>query len=379
LVRGIDYYELLGVAQDASPEEIRSAYRALAKAMHPDTGGTAGAFRLLREAYDTLADPDRRAEYDSGDGSTDPTDGWADDTDRADDATDADDGPGAGTPWRDRQNRSRRFRADEGYAPVLPVLDPETVPWWQDVRKERRVVLAPRTGPTQAVAFGVAGGVAGLVLLLALVGAPVWLVILVLLAGGAGAVEVGRRHLAAQRIDRDFTAEFGDRVVFGRPGAEDDEVAERLTAELLSLYLTRIPGVRICHGLAAEQGSVFADLDHAVLCGHRLVLIESKLWLPGHYEVDDAGEVLRNGHRFRGGVVRLPERLAYYRALLPDVELRGVLLIYPSRAGMITVGDGIAYTPERFVGDIGGWFATDPSTVDREVLRALLRQVTSTT
>jgi hypothetical protein len=215
------------------------------------------------------------------------------------------------------------------------------------------------------------------VLLLALVGAPAWLVILALLAGGAATVETGRRHLAAQRIDREFTGEFGDRVVFGRPGDEPDELAERLTADLLAKYLTRIPGVRICHGLAAEEGSVFADLDHAVLCGHRLVLIESKLWLPGDYEVDDTGEIFRNGHLFRGGTVRLPERLAAYRALLPDVEIRAALLIYPSRAGKITVGDDIAYTPERFVPEIGAWLATEPSTVDREVFRTLLRQVTT--
>jgi hypothetical protein len=352
LVRGIDYYELLGVARDASPTEIRSAYRALAKAMHPDAGGTAGAFRLLRDAYETLTDPDRRADYDRGD------------------IPDEEPEPAP--------RRPRRPRTDAAYEPTLPVLEPETIPWWDEVRGERRVTLVPATGPTQAVALGVAGGVAGLVLLLALVGAPVWLVILVLLAGGAGAVETGRRHLAAHRVDREFTAEFGDRVVFGRPGAEPDELVERLTADLLKRYLTRIPGVRICHGLAAEEGSVFADLDHAVLCGRRLVLIESKLWLPGHYEVDTAGEILRNGHRFRGGAVRLPERLAAYRALLPDVEVRGALLIYPSRAGKITVGDGMAYTPERFVTEQGNWLAAEPSTVDREVLRTLLRQVTTT-
>jgi hypothetical protein len=349
LVRGIDYYELLGVARDASQDEIRSAYRALAKAMHPDAGGTAGAFRLLREAYETLTDPERRLDYDNGEEPDEPP-----------------------APRRTPRPRARPETPRE---PKLPVLRPETIPWWDEVRKDRRVTLAPTTGPGQAVTLGTAGGTAALVLLLAFVGAPAWLVIVLLLAGGGAAVELGRRHLAAQRIDREFTAEFGDRVVFGRPGAEDDQVAERLTADLFARYLTRIPGVRICHGLATEEGSVFADLDHAVLCGRRLVLVESKLWLPGHYEVDEDGEILRNGHRFRGGVVRLPEHLAAYRALLPDVELRGVLLIYPSRAGAITVGDGIAHTPERFVREIGGWLAADPSTVDREIFQVLLRQV----
>jgi hypothetical protein len=372
-VRGIDYYELLGVARDASSDEIRSAYRALAKAMHPDAGGTAGAFRLLRDAYETLTDPDRRADYDRGDAEHPPRGNpYRDPTEYRDSA----DYESATETFGTRNSRRTRTRPETPYEPVLPVIQPTTIPWWDEVRQERRVVLAPTTGPSQNVALGTAGGAAALVLLLALTGVPAWLVIVVLLAGLAATVEVGRRHLATQRTDREFTAEFNDRVVFGQPGTEDDELAERLTADLLKLYLTRIPGVRICHGLAAEEGSVFADLDHAVLCGHRLVLIESKLWLPGHYEVDDDGEILRNGHRFRGGVVRLPERIAAYRALLPDVEVRGVLVLYPSRAGKITVGDGIAHTPERFVREIGAWFASDPSTVDREVFRTLLRQVT---
>ncbi|MFL6126166.1 DnaJ domain-containing protein [Actinophytocola sp.] len=359
LVRGIDYYELLGVARDASQDEIRSAYRALAKAMHPDAGGTAGAFRLLREAYETLVDPARRADYDRGDEPEYAPEDLA-------------------PPRPRRAARARTEPAHEPALPVLPVLRPDTIPWWDEVRRDRRVVLTPTAGPSQAVALGAAVGAGALVLLLAVVGAPAWLVIVVLLAGLATAVEVGRRHLAAQRVDREFTAEFGDRVVFGRPGAEDDELAERLTAELFDRYLRRVPGVRIFHGLATEEGSVFADLDHAVLCGRRLVLVESKLWLPGHYEVDENGEVLRNGHRFRGGAVRLPAHLAAYRALLPDVELRGVLLIYPSRAGQITVGDGVAHTPERFVREIGDWLATDPSTVDRELFRIVLRQVVTT-
>lgn len=358
-VRGIDYYELLGVTRDASQDEIRSAYRGLAKAMHPDAGGTAGAFRLLRDAYETLTDPDRRADYDRG-------------ADRDPDR----DAETFGTARTYRPRRTRT-RPETPYTPTLPVLDPTTIPWWDEVRRERGIALTPDQGPSQAVVLGTAGGAAALVLLLALVGAPTWLVVVTLLAGLAAAAELGRRHLATQRTNRAFTAEFHDRAVFGRPGDEDDELPQRLTADLLKLYLTRIPGVRICHGLAAEEGSVFADLDHAVLCGHRLVLVESKLWLPGHYEIDDDGEIWRNGHPFRGGSVRLPEHLAAYRALLPDVEVRGALLIYPSRAGKITVGDGDAHTPERFVRELGAWLAVEPSTVDREVFLALLRQVTS--
>ena len=60
-------YEVLGVRDDATPDEIRAAYRVAAKRLHPDASGdvrTASAFRLATAAYDLLIDPDRRREYD---------------------------------------------------------------------------------------------------------------------------------------------------------------------------------------------------------------------------------------------------------------------------------------------------------------------------
>ncbi|EOD69128.1 hypothetical protein H480_07733, partial [Amycolatopsis vancoresmycina DSM 44592] len=57
----VDYYEVLGVRRDATAADVKTAYRRLAKTMHPDGGGTVGTFRLLREAYDVLSDPAARA------------------------------------------------------------------------------------------------------------------------------------------------------------------------------------------------------------------------------------------------------------------------------------------------------------------------------
>jgi hypothetical protein len=365
-VRGVDYYELLGVPRGASPAEIRSAYRALAKVMHPDAGGTAGTFRLLREAYETLTDPERRDDYDGGDSR---------------DVGDIGEPEPAPPPARRRPGRRRE---DPDHVPTVPAIVPATIGWWDEVRGDVRTVLVPPARPSQEVALAAVASWVLVLLVLVLAGPPVPVLVaglLVLACVGVPVARLGRRHLAARRTDRAFATEFGARTVFGSPGTERDEVAERLTADLLTRYLTRIPGVRVFHGLAAEVGSVFADLDHAVLCGSRLVLIESKLWLPGHYDVDETGGLWRNGHRFRGGSARLPEWIADYRTLMPDLEVRGVLLLYPSGPGEITVGDNPAeippMVPAQFVREVGGWLATDPSTVDRDAFRVLLRQVVS--
>jgi curved DNA-binding protein len=60
----MNHYSTLGVNKDASPEDIKRAYRKLASQNHPDKGGSKEAFQKIQQAYDFLSDPGRRQQYD---------------------------------------------------------------------------------------------------------------------------------------------------------------------------------------------------------------------------------------------------------------------------------------------------------------------------
>jgi molecular chaperone DnaJ len=72
MASGPDYYKTLGVDKKATPEEIKKAYRKLARQYHPDRNpGDEAAekrFKEISQAHDILGDPDKRKQYDSGTG-----------------------------------------------------------------------------------------------------------------------------------------------------------------------------------------------------------------------------------------------------------------------------------------------------------------------
>ena len=62
----MNYYNTLGLKQNASDDEIKTAYRKMAMKHHPDRGGDEKKFKEIEEAYRTLSDPEKRRMIDMG-------------------------------------------------------------------------------------------------------------------------------------------------------------------------------------------------------------------------------------------------------------------------------------------------------------------------
>src|SRR6201998_2440626 len=116
-----DYYAILGVARDASADDIKRAYRRLARKYHPDVSKEANAeerFKEMQEAYEVLKDPEKRAAYDqlgaewkSGQQFRPPPD-WASGFEFG----------GGGARARDRPGGDEEAYAEEGFSDFFSSL-----------------------------------------------------------------------------------------------------------------------------------------------------------------------------------------------------------------------------------------------------------------
>src|SRR5271170_5124226 len=110
-----DPYEVLGVARTASEDEIKKAYRKLARQFHPDRNPgdkqAEAKFKEVQGAYDTLSDTEKRAQYDRF-GTTEPDGGFG--------------VFGGGNP-RGGGPRSQTFRGGGGGGGGGPEIDPSDI------------------------------------------------------------------------------------------------------------------------------------------------------------------------------------------------------------------------------------------------------------
>lgn len=61
----MEHYKTLGVDRNASPDDIKKAYRKMAGIHHPDKGGDTATFQKIQQAYETLSDPGKKQQYDN--------------------------------------------------------------------------------------------------------------------------------------------------------------------------------------------------------------------------------------------------------------------------------------------------------------------------
>lgn len=114
-------------------------------------------------------------------------------------------------------------------------------------------------------------------------------------------------------------------------GADDPELGRARDCQVVQRLeeLVTPESARFIHGLRfAAAGTI--DVDHAVVVGHRVALIEVKVWQPGIYSWDGPFAVLYYGERFQDGYTEIPMAASLCRAQLgSDVEVRAWVVVAP--------------------------------------------------
>ncbi|WP_155832169.1 nuclease-related domain-containing protein [Gordonia alkanivorans] len=140
-------------------------------------------------------------------------------------------------------------------------------------------------------------------------------------------------------------------------------VGERKSHELFIAELARFKaaaGIQIVHGLR-YPGTEHADIDHALVCGDRVFLIDSKLWMPDDYRW--YGDAILAGPTDNPRLIRsgFGDAVTKFAALVAPAKVSAAILVHASRPGRLTVDNTLAghHPPMRLaedgLGDVISW------------------------
>jgi hypothetical protein len=231
-------------------------------------------------------------------------------------------------------------------------------------------------------------------------GAEIWamlwcaFVYVLLLLGGAMTLTVLVNSPATAAGGLDGVAgpvQVYEHNMFGTPGARLQQAAargqvshqqanagiagEQASASLLQTVLA-MPGAKLLHSLP-WPGRPKADVDHAVVCGRAVALIDSKLWQAGTYDVSNRGSVCCNGQPVRDKRVRIAAAVGAWRRVLPaGTRVAGFVLAHPGGDGAVrftnTHAGGVRLcTGQDAAEAIGAFLLPEAGRVDRRVLYRL--------
>lgn len=257
------HYRVLGVSVTATAAEIKSAYRRKVRETHPDLGGDSAQFDVVRRAFEVLSDEKARESYDRSFGSRRP----------------------AGQPANYGSGYSGAGYDDAG--PGNSGADGNARMWRTDAHGDTRSGKAKATDPVDFVPPFRDGEYSELT--------------------------------RAQAMQRVYGAPRKRGLFSQRSRLEREARVIRL---LMSNVLEAFPSARLVNGLHTPHGRGY--IDHAVLSGYRLALIDSMMLPEGVYQWD--GQTLR-----RDGRVIEPPRLIdsvrLMQSVFPELNVMGFAIV----------------------------------------------------
>ena len=410
----VTYYELFEVPETATRDEITKAYKRVRRDAHPDRGGSAALWRFYQQAYETLSDPTARAKYDRSrpdDERSEP----APESRRSQCSEGGPSQPRPSYPANDTDYSTPRWMPqvalpDLVYFPPIGVAPTAQDPRWQRVpprSKAARVAMA---------LWWALAGIAILALAFTLVAMidlegpdviPRWIAgtglwgVALFIAPQIVTVLVRRKRVrdnarmnsllveGDRQLDIDLDARASATRRWGTPGrvsggrfgrnADIGNIGERITERHLSTWFGQVPAARVFHGLR-WPGTQNADIDHAVLVGDRLAVIDTKNWKRSRYYWDGSS-LFREGEQlpaFRIGIAAAalaaqlprPVRIQTWVVLVnPDCEIEDR-----------SQGTTRLVSPSQLIEELAAFLLYDPQAhpgvVDRTLVRALRNHLT---